>query len=141
MPKATCTEVSCILEVVATGNDHKDINRFLRVIDELRRSTIDGAKISGVVVDQDERPITVPDFAHNYACKCENKQPKGILRYFGLTLFVDGEPTTDIFGRYWITRNESQLDVCGLAPPLTGNQPLEKITGGENFEQVVIESE
>lgn len=94
----------------------KDADRYSRAIEELKRSNINGAPIVYATHDFNEQPTTVPDFGHDYRCRCENPLPHGVKRYFSVTLYVEGEPYEDLFGDYEITCG--RLIICGAALPM-----------------------
>jgi len=106
--------VTCILEVA--GDPHgKDADRLARALLALERCNLAGNKILHVHHCQGaNEPTTVPDFGHNHRCRCENPEPWGVKRYFGLLLFlekpIDAEPLCD----YNIPGTHALLAACGL---------------------------
>jgi hypothetical protein len=96
----------------------KDRERFTLAVNDLKASTIGDYPIMYVSTDSTtfENAGTVPDFGHDYRCKCENPEPWGVRRYFGVTLYVEGSPSPDdLFGDYSIPNG--RLIVTGIALP------------------------
>ncbi len=113
--------VHVILEIAPPHNatSHR---RYLYALDDLRHSRFAGCAVLVVVVEQvvvAREPTHVPDFGHDCKCRCENPEPDGVDRYFGVSIVLDGDPTIESFGAYWLRSGVSRVDLCGLNEPET----------------------
>ena len=121
------TVFSAILEIEGDKNPEKDARRYLSTLEQIRHSIIDGHSVIDVIgiyqgTDKDNGPCRVKHFRYNYLCKdgCDHKPaPYGILRYFGLSIVLDGD--IDI-GNIYKPDPYSELHLCGKALPYTGKR-------------------
>ena len=111
--------LNVIVEVALRENEKQNIrNAIMRVNDALlnlvqnkknQSFSIDGNRIDAIHCDgiygEIDKPCIVPDFGHDFECKCEHTEPFGVLRLFGVNSFViDGYPdSSQIFGTYELT--------------------------------------
>jgi hypothetical protein len=96
------TELGCILEI-AGHYQRKDHPRYMKALRDLKTAIVADCPVAHVIqTNQGEEPTRVPDFGHNYLCQCKNPEPYGVVRYFGITLIVTGDPGLNAFGVYQI---------------------------------------
>ena len=119
------TEMSTILEIAVRPG--RDGQRFDDAISSLREAMIGEHRILAVY-SPIETSIRVPGFGHNYRCQdggCScDVQPLGVLRYFGVVFWVEGDHSIDLFEDYKLTPH-AHLFVCGKTKPRKpGTKPL-----------------
>jgi hypothetical protein len=134
----TITELSCILEVAADANRKLDQDRKYRALTALRSATIADHDVLIVTDRIEEKPVEVPGFGHNHlcangACVCD-VQPYGVLRYFSVHVFIEGNPPLTILDDYQVTP-AARLLVCTLVREAqrvgqSERKPLQKIKDG-----------
>jgi hypothetical protein len=111
--------VHVILEI-ATPHKGGGGRRYFAAIDDLRLSRFASCAVLGVVTEQVANdPTHVPDFGHDCKCKCENPEPYGVDRYFGVSIVLDGNPTVETLAAYWLRSGISRVELCGLTIPET----------------------
>jgi hypothetical protein len=108
-------QLSAILELAGHYRG-RDVTRYNKAIEELRRAVIKGLPVYYVTHDPAEEPTHVPDFGHDHRCRCENPLSHGVKRYFSIQLYVEGEPGDKILGDYELA--QGRLSVTGLAFPM-----------------------
>jgi hypothetical protein len=119
-----------ILEV-ATSHNGRD-ERYGAAIDRLRHAKIGGHAVCGVVVDRVPNPAHVPDFGHDYRCKCKKPEPWGVTRHYGISVVLEGAPSLpDVLGSYWLIPGVARIEICGMTIPETD---LEELAGVETAE-------
>lgn len=133
----TITELSCILEVAADANRAQDQDRKWRALTALRSATIADHDVLIVTDRIEEKPTEIPGFGHNHlcangACVCD-VQPYGVLRYFSVRVFIEGNPKFSIMDDYQVTP-AARLLVCTIAREAqrvgpSERKPLQKIEG------------
>ena len=64
-------------------------------------------------------PTHVPDFGHDRKCQCENPEPDGVDRYFGVSIVLDGNPTIETLAAYWLRSGISRVELCSMTKPET----------------------
>jgi hypothetical protein len=121
------TELGIILE---TPGHYRGDDRRMReaALSELRHSMIAGLSVA-FVSDSGDKGARVPDFGHDIRCHCPNPEPYGVMRYFDITLYVEGDAQhIDVMRRYRL-RCGAQIDVCQIATPATnGRHELQEVT-------------
>ena len=113
--------VHVILEI-ATPHKGTANRRYLAALDDLRHSRFAGCPVLGVVVQQvvvAREPTHVPDFGHDGKCQCKQPEPDGVDRYFGVSIVLDGNPTSETFAAYWLRSGISRVELCGVTKPET----------------------
>lgn len=76
-------------------------------------------------------PCVVPDFGHDRLCKCEDKEPFGVMRLFGAhAIAVEGHPDHSIFGTYEIGEG-IHLIISGMSATPIPDTPeeIKKVKG------------
>jgi hypothetical protein len=95
------------------------VSTYLSAIEALRHSRFGGHAVLGVAIIPNGIPYHVPDFGHNADCPCQEPEPHGVDRYFGVSIVLDSEPTADVLGTYWLLRDVACIEMCGLHIPKT----------------------
>ena len=116
---------SVILEIEAHANgNHKDVQRHIKTLQDLRESQIYGHNVVAVITTNLDQPANVKHFGYDYRCKavCKHEPtPYGILRYFGTTLVITqpAEFGSDLFGTYQVN-SIARVTICGVEMPYKG---------------------
>ena len=72
-------------------------------------------------------PTHVPDFGHDCKCQCENPEPYGVNRYFGVAIVLDDNPTIETLATYWLRSGISRVELCSMTKPETELKDREAI--------------
>jgi hypothetical protein len=108
------TLYSTILEVPGDA-EGRDAERLADAIVYLRHSAFGGRPVRAVVGKGDDS-VNVPHFAYGYRCNdgCEHERPAaGVMRHFGFSIVLDGEPDTGIFGTYALPPTQAEIAIVG----------------------------
>ena len=97
-----------IRAIIEIKKDHhgESIKRLLRSLSEMEVKF--GIK-DHHLCDQDATDI--PDFGHDYKCRCENPEPYGVARYFNL--FLEWPDCDKDLGDTLKINEFSQVILCG----------------------------
>jgi hypothetical protein len=112
------------LEVANTHPDtdplkiDKQVNHILSL---LARSMVQNRRILDAVLPHGQYTVQIPDYGHNYACKCRHPERYGVTRLFGLLLEIDGEPNPKLLDVYKIGE-QARLIVCAFNKPFNGQR-------------------
>jgi hypothetical protein len=119
-------QISGYLEIAGHSTRNTDGRRLNKTLRDLSTIKIGESSAQLVMVRADDAPVNVPDFGHNYACKCTNMGmfPRGVWRYFGL-YFVVSSGALDVsdFGTYYVSEY-ARLVLCSISHTAEKN-PLE----------------
>ena len=107
------TLYSTILEVPGDAKG-QDAERLADALVYLRHSAFCGKPVRAVVGTWDDS-VKLPHFGYDYRCNggCYHDRPAdGVMRHFGFSIVLDGEPDTSIFGTYALP-GEAEIAIVG----------------------------
>ena len=112
------TELHTVLEI-ALSHHGEALERFNKTIKTLREGSIKGHNVL-VVSEKNMETVVIPGFGHNYRCQAGNclcdVQTYGVIRYFGVYVWVDGSPDISIFDTYKLG-DYARIEICGMGKP------------------------
>ena len=121
--------VDCILEVRVDKPDRRGaydaLGACLKAHGLIQQSSFAGRRVVKLIdTDKGENGTEVPCFGYN-ADTGEVERPEHVFRFFGITLVLEGEFSTDDFNTYVLGEN-ARLCICGLELDQPCEKPVER---------------